>query len=40
MLVTGRGPRWHGCPGCARANETPEAMLARLVEDAKKAGAQ
>ncbi len=40
MLVTGRGSRWHGCPGCARANETPEAMLARLVENAKKAGAQ
>ena len=40
MLVTGRGSRWHGCPGCARADETPEAMRARLVEDAKKAGAQ
>jgi hypothetical protein len=40
MLVTGRGSRWHGCPGCARANETPEAMLARLIDNAKKAGAQ
>ena len=40
MLVTARGTRWHGCPGCARSNETPEAMLARLIKDAKTAGAQ
>ncbi len=40
MLVTARGTRWHGCPGCARPSETPEAMLARLIENAKKAGAQ
>jgi hypothetical protein len=40
MLVTARGPRWHGCPGCARSNETPEGMLARLIENAKTAGAQ
>ena len=40
MLVTARGTRWHGCPGCARADETPEAMRARLIEDAKMAGAQ
>lgn len=40
MLVTARGTRWHGCPGCARSNETPEAMLARLIEKAKTAGAQ
>jgi hypothetical protein len=40
MLVTGRGTRWHGCPGCARSNETPEAMLARLIEKSKTAGAQ
>ena len=40
MLVTARGPRWHGCPGCARPNETPEAMLARLIDKAKTAGAQ
>jgi WD40 repeat protein len=40
MLVTGRGSRWHRCPGCARAIETPEAMRDRLLERAKIAGAQ
>jgi hypothetical protein len=39
MLVTAHGTRWHGCPGCARPSETPEAMLARLSENAKTAGA-
>jgi hypothetical protein len=40
MLVTGRGSRWHGCPGCARGNETPEAMRDRLLGRAKMTGAQ
>ncbi len=40
MLVTARGTRWHACPGCARSDETPEGMLARLKESARKAGAQ
>ena len=40
ILVTAHGTRWHGCPGCARSDETPEAMLGRLIKDAKTAGAQ
>jgi hypothetical protein len=40
MLVTARGTRWHACPGCARPDETPDAMLARLMDSARESGAQ